>query len=110
MVIGDEEDEVVEGVTDGGDGDAYKESFTSVDGFTRGANGRVKFNKDTKKRRREEEEADVEMGEPKLEPSVKKSKKPDSDARLGNEFKAKVSITHIFQAFPCANWISESWR
>ncbi|KAG8213877.1 hypothetical protein J3R82DRAFT_10621 [Butyriboletus roseoflavus] len=31
-------------------GNAYKESVTSADGFVRGPNGRIKFNKDTKKR------------------------------------------------------------
>ena len=33
-------------------GAAYRESIASVDGFSRGPNGRIKFNKDTKKRRR----------------------------------------------------------
>ena len=53
MVIDDKanEDEAMEEDVAGA---AYKESLTSVDGFTRGPNGRVKFNKDTKKRRREE--------------------------------------------------------
>ena len=45
-------------------GKAYRESLTSVDGFTRGPNGRVKFNKDTKKRRRDDDDAeDIEMGD-----------------------------------------------
>ena len=46
-------------------GTAYQEALTSVDGFTRGPGGRIKFNKDTKKRRRENaaEDDDVEMAE-----------------------------------------------
>ena len=70
MVIDDKanEDEAMEEDVAGA---AYKESLTSVDGFTRGPNGRVKFNKDTKKRRRENEDEDVEMGEAQ-EPGVRR--------------------------------------
>jgi ribosomal RNA-processing protein 12 len=69
-------------------GTAYRESFTSVDGFTRGPGGRIKFNKDTKKRRRENEvdDEDVEMAE--AEPTNKKR----SEVKLGHEFKAKVRV------------------
>lgn len=71
-------------------GSAYRESITSVDGFTRGPNGRVKFNKDTKKRRRENNEAeDVEMRDAEAGPSNKNKRK--SEVRLGHEFKAKVT-------------------
>jgi len=69
-------------------GAAYQENITSADGFTRGRNGRVKFNKDTKKRRREHNEdqgSDVEMGNP--APQARKEKQA---AKLGQEFKAKV--------------------
>lgn len=71
-------------------GTAYRESMTSVDGFTRGANGRVKFNKDTKKRRRENEEVeeDVEMADG---DKGKKHKRKPSAVKLGHEFKAKVN-------------------
>jgi len=68
-------------------GSAYRESITSVDGFTRGPNGSVKFNKDTKKRRRENNEAeDVEMD---VEGGKSKNNKRKSDIKLGHEFKAK---------------------
>ncbi|KII92412.1 hypothetical protein PLICRDRAFT_172507 [Plicaturopsis crispa FD-325 SS-3] len=71
-------------------GTAYRESITSVDGFTRGANGRVKFNKDTKKRRRENEDVeDVEMGEADNAAGKGKKNKRRSDVKLGHEFKAK---------------------
>ncbi len=71
-------------------GNAYRENLTSVDGFTRGRNGRVKFNKDTKKRRRDEElEYDVEM-EDGTSPSPKKTKKKAATPNLGHAFKAKV--------------------
>lgn len=71
-------------------GSAYRESITSVDGFTRGPNGRVKFNKDTKKRRRENDEAeeDVEMADGDAGKGKKSKRK--SDVKLGHEFKAKV--------------------
>jgi len=66
-------------------GTAYRESLTSVDGFTRGPGGRIKFNKDTKKRRHENEvdDEDVDMAE--AEPANKKR----SEVKLGHEFKAK---------------------
>ena len=72
-------------------GTAYQEALTSVDGFTRRPGGRIKFNKDTKKRRRENavEDEDVEMGE--MEPAKTAGKKK-SDVKLGQEFKAKVRI------------------
>jgi len=69
-------------------GTAYRESLTSIDGFTRGPNGRVKFNKDTKKRRREGEdvEEDVEMADGEVKG---KNNKRRTDIKLGHEFKAK---------------------
>lgn len=94
MVIDKDEDEDMEM---GGDvaGEAYRESLTSVDGFTRGPDGRVKFNKDTKKRRREADETveDVEMGDAEL--SGRKPEKRRSEPKLGREFKAKVSYLSI---------------
>lgn len=71
-------------------GSAYRESMTSVDGFTRGPNGRIKFNKDTKKRRREneDEDGDVEMADG-AATATKKNKRP-TEPKLGHEFKAKV--------------------
>lgn len=73
-------------------GTAYRETITSADGFTRGPNGRVKFNKDTKKRRREADDAgeDVEMADGEAT-GGKRSDKRRADSRLGHEFKAKVS-------------------
>jgi len=74
-------------------GVAYREQITSVDGFTRGPKGQVKFNKNTKKRRAEEaQDGDVEMADgstvdtPSAEPKKKKRTEP---VRLGQEFKAK---------------------
>lgn len=91
MVIDDEVDsdsETTSATTRDPAGSAYLESMTSVDGFTRGPNGRVKFNKDTKKRRRENDEIeDVEMGD--AAGQVRKTKRK-SDVKLGHEFKAKA--------------------
>jgi len=68
-------------------GTAYREGLTSADGFTRGPGGRIKFNKDTKKRRRDNagEDEDVEMGEVE---SAKSGKKRSED-KIGHEFRAK---------------------
>ncbi|PPQ62932.1 hypothetical protein CVT24_006172 [Panaeolus cyanescens] len=72
-------------------GDAYRESLTSVDGFTRGPNGKVKFHKDTKKRRREEGQMeDVEMMDvDQVETPKNKKPKKKAEPKLGHEFKAK---------------------
>ncbi|KAG6850944.1 hypothetical protein H0H93_005813 [Arthromyces matolae] len=71
-------------------GTAYREAITSVDGFTRGPNGRVKFHKDTKKRRREElETEDVEMVDGDTAATAAKKSKRKGDPGLGHEFKAK---------------------
>ena len=89
MVIDKDEDEDMDMREDVA-GEAYRQSLTSVDGFTRGPNGRVKFNKDTKKRRREADEVeDVEMGDAEL--FGRKPEKRRSEPKLGREFKAKVS-------------------
>ncbi|KAF9812553.1 hypothetical protein IEO21_06143 [Rhodonia placenta] len=77
---------------DGGEAvadDAYRESITSADGFKRGQNGRIKFNKDTKKRRRENEaDEDVEMADADAISPGKKSKRK-IEQKLGHEFRAK---------------------
>lgn len=78
------------------DANLYKESLTSVDGFTRGPNGKVKFHKDTKKRRREEmSEDDVEMADIAVEEAASKSRKRD-EFKVGHEFKAKVRCVQLF--------------
>jgi hypothetical protein len=69
-------------------GTAYRETLTSADGFTRGPNGRIKFNKDTKKRRREENAMDVDLDLDEISP--KKTKRKD-EPKFGHEFKARVS-------------------
>jgi len=72
-------------------GTAYREKITSVDGFTQGRNGKIKFNKDTKKRRLDEANMeDVEMADVDESTSKsKKMKKKSSEVKLGHEFKAK---------------------
>ena len=75
-------------------GTAYRDSIRSVDGFSRGPSGRVKFNKDTKKRRREELEGeieDIEMGDATID-TGRKSKK-HSPEKLGKEFRSKVRVS-----------------
>lgn len=100
MVIDDEDaPEASAPVGDALAGAAYKEQMTSVDGFTRTPSGKVKFNKNTKKRRAEEaRDEDVEMedasGAP-AGPELKKKKKQET-VQLGSEFKAKVCCTLTF--------------
>jgi ribosomal RNA-processing protein 12 len=95
MIIEDKDEDVEIEVGDDLAGRAYKESLTSVDGFTRGPNGRIKFNKDTKKRRHANEgneDDDVEMVDA-TKPTAKVNKKRKKDPKLGHEFKAKVMVT-----------------
>ncbi|KAG6845310.1 hypothetical protein H0H87_011160 [Tephrocybe sp. NHM501043] len=92
MIIDNDQDSDVDARSSIADveGTAYRESMTSVDGFTRGPNGRVKFHKDTKKRRREELEAeDVEMADVETGPGATKKNKRKTEPKLGHEFKAK---------------------
>lgn len=76
-------------------GKAYRENMTSADGFTRGQGGHLKFNKDTKKRRRKDVEMDedVEMADGE-KTSAGRKKKQDKKKELGfgHEFKAKVCM------------------
>lgn len=82
------------------EGTAYKEALTSADGFTRGPNGRIKFNKDTKKRRREnreDDDGDVEMADVNVGSKAGggRAAKKRTDQKLGQEFKSKVrSVRH----------------
>jgi len=103
MVIDDEDAQEEEGYEEEDiAGVAYKETLTSVDGFRRDARGRVKFNKDTKKRRANEEEEDVEMGDAtgvSNAPSGKSNKKQKKEFRLGKEFKAKVRFFVFFLGY-----------
>jgi len=88
MIIDGETDTEVDDANEDVAGAAYRESITSADGFTRGSQGRIKFNKDTKKRRRDADGAgsDIEMADNGAE-SRKKLKSKAS--KLGQEFKAK---------------------
>lgn len=92
MVIdqSDDEDAVPHQVSNDVSGTAYRESITSVDGFTRGPNGRVKFNKDTKKRRRDNEDLDM-MDVDESDRNHNKQKRK-TGPKLGHEFKAKVGF------------------
>ncbi|KAJ3866599.1 NUC173-domain-containing protein [Lentinula novae-zelandiae] len=89
MVIdqSDDEDAVPHQASNDVSGTAYRESITSVDGFTRGPNGRVKFNKDTKKRRRDNEDLDM-MDVDESDRNHNKQKRK-TGPKLGHEFKAK---------------------
>jgi ribosomal RNA-processing protein 12 len=94
------------------EGDAYLETLVSTDGFTRGPTGKVKFHKDTKKRRAAEMEAGLDDGDAEMVDVSGLSisggagggggvagtnaarrvakKQKQKEAKLGSEFKAKV--------------------
>ena len=86
-------------------GTAYRDSILSADGFSRGSGGRIKFNKDTKKRRREElegETEDIEMGDVTVN-TGRKSKK-HSPEKVGKEFRSKVRVyDHAHHAIATLN-------
>lgn len=88
-------------------GTAYRDSINSVDGFSRGPGGRVKFNKDTKKRRREElagEAEDIEMGDVS---SMNRNRNKPSPGKLGKEFRSKVRIPeHTYDILACMTDLS----
>jgi len=90
MIINNSDDDS-DAANDGQDvsGTAYRESITSVDGFSRGPNGRIKFNKDTKKRRHNEDGDDAMDVDDDNEKATTKQKRKSS-TKLGQEFKAKV--------------------
>lgn len=105
MVIDDSDGEDNE--PDEAENDAYRESITSVDGFTRGPNGRVKFNKDTKKRRRDNE--DLEMMDVDDGDKSQNKQKRRTSVKLGHEFKAKASVSVLIVG-TSLNSSVESWR
>ncbi|KDQ21665.1 hypothetical protein BOTBODRAFT_26095 [Botryobasidium botryosum FD-172 SS1] len=84
----DEEEEEEEEEEEDVVGTAYQEQMTSADGFTRGPKGQVKFNKNTKKRRAEEDAMDIDVEESKPAPKQSKAKRQEV-VKLGQEFKAK---------------------
>jgi ribosomal RNA-processing protein 12 len=91
MIIDEEADSEGQAEGDNVKGMAYRESLTSADGFTRGQRGAIKFNKDTKKRRREnaEQDEDVEMAD--ISTIKTQVAKQHKQRKLGSEFKAKVN-------------------
>ncbi|KAG8705738.1 hypothetical protein FRC08_001489 [Ceratobasidium sp. 394] len=97
IIVEESSSDEAEDGNDGGDdmaGAAYKDMLTSADGQTRDGSGRVKFGKDTKKRRaaeREAEDEDVEMADGTGKDGSKKKKKKQAVVKVGTEFKAKVS-------------------
>lgn len=94
-------------------GTAYRETLTSADGFSRGPNGRIKFNKDTKKRRREEDAMDVDVDLDDASPGKSKRTKKKEDPKFGHEFKAKVSNvfdTRINNLMVFPHFVEGCWR
>ncbi|KAH7108388.1 NUC173-domain-containing protein [Auriculariales sp. MPI-PUGE-AT-0066] len=85
MVI-DQGEEDADDAADDVAGTAYRELQKSADGFTRNSRGQLKFNKDTKKRRRENAEDGSDGEEGARDKSSKAKRKVQ---KLGQEFKAK---------------------
>ena len=81
------------------EGTAYRENMVSVEGFTRLPNGQIKFHKDTKKRRRENEETeknDIEMLDETQGSGGGKASKRRETVMPGQVFKAKVRQNCIY--------------
>jgi ribosomal RNA-processing protein 12 len=77
------------------EGTAFMSAQTGVDGATRDARGNLKFNKNTKRSRMEDDDMDVDFDESIKKaymPEQKKKKKQEGNKRLGEEFRAKVSV------------------
>ncbi|CAE6394994.1 unnamed protein product [Rhizoctonia solani] len=96
MIIEESSDEGEGAQADDVAGGAYREMLTSTDGQTRDASGKVRFAKDTKKRRAAEQEADndIEMAdgtETGLAKESPKKKNKRNVVKVGAEFKAKVT-------------------
>ncbi|KAF5325363.1 hypothetical protein D9619_009634 [Psilocybe cf. subviscida] len=72
----------------------FREDLTSVDGFTRGANGKTKLNEDSKRRRREEN-ATMDTGMSDVEPMTTKAKEKD-ESEFRHGFKSKVWFILVF--------------
>ncbi|CAE6439667.1 unnamed protein product [Rhizoctonia solani] len=95
MVVEESSDEEEQAGGDNIAGAAYREMLTSTDGQTRDSSGKVRFAKDTKKRRameREDADADVEMvdgTETGLAKESPKKKNKRNVIKVGAEFKAK---------------------
>ncbi|CUA76354.1 Ribosomal RNA-processing protein 12 [Saccharomyces cerevisiae S288c] [Rhizoctonia solani] len=95
MIVEESSDEDEGARADDVAGAAYREMLTSTDGQTRDSSGKVRFAKDTKKRRaaeREEADDDVEMAdgtEANMAQESPKKKNKRSVVKVGAEFKAK---------------------
>lgn len=115
MVIDDSDEDdggAGAGVGEDVEGNAYRETLTSVDGFTRGPNGKIKFNKDTKKRRREHEEVDqdVEMADADKQQKTGTKSRRKTEPKLGHEFKAKVCGPCFFRSLALSSNTSIALR
>ncbi|KAF5325080.1 hypothetical protein D9619_009645 [Psilocybe cf. subviscida] len=80
----------------------FREDLTSVDGFTRGANGKTKLNEDSKKRRREEN-ATMDTGMSDVEPMTTKAKEKD-ESEFRHGFKSKRLPTHVLDGDDVICW------
>ncbi len=69
-----------------------------IDGASRDAKGNLRYNKNTKRARAEEErmgmDLDEVMGEKKDKDKAGKQKRSKIVGRLGEEFRAKVGVSH----------------
>lgn len=114
LIVEDSEDETS---TPADTGNAYLSALTSTDGATRDAKGGLKFNKNTKRGREAEREAEaMELDElvgdkDRIREKLKKKAKKEV-VRLGEEFRSKVcSFALDFALITACCWgCQESWR
>ncbi|EJT97410.1 NUC173-domain-containing protein [Dacryopinax primogenitus] len=99
VIVEDEEMVDATPTTEDVEGNAYRETLTSADGFTRGRRGEVKFNKNTKKRRAEEDmDGDVEMADADQPPKKKTFEDRKQPTKLGQEFRSKKAKGDVRKA------------
>lgn len=113
LVIPDSDSEAEQ--PNAGGGNAFMAAQRGVDGASRDARGNLRFNKNTKRARAEEErmgmDLDEVMGEKKKDKDAKDGKKRSKVVgRLGEEFRAKVSNVKYPSGASRADALVESWR
>lgn len=93
-----ESDSETEALTNAEAGNAFMAAQRSIDGASRDAKGNLRYNKNTKRARAEEErmgmDLDEVMGEKKDKDKAGKQKRSKIVGRLGEEFRAKVGVSH----------------
>lgn len=97
LIIPDDKDEIEqdEPASRSMEGTAFIAAQSGVDGASRDARGNLRFNKNTKRSRMEDDDMDVDFDESikKAYMPEQKKKKKEQSKKLGEEFRAKVRLS-----------------